>query len=188
MKIGIDIDDVVTESGKCVIEHAQKHEHLYCDNQEITSNLKDLIRGNLINDPMKKFVRAYVAQLWESVELKPNAVKTLSKIKSKGHQLIFITSRSSSMDANCEKITYEYFKKHKIPYDKIIFGVHDKKQTCLDEKIDIFIDDSVDFCNYILSSTDIDVYLFNSEINKDLPCDAKRIYSWPELEEIINAQ
>lgn len=186
MRIGIDIDDVVADTGKCAIEYAYKYEYLYCDNKGITSNLKDLMRGNYINDPMKKMVKAYAPEVWQNVKLKPNVIEMLNKLKSREHQLIFITTRGNSMGINAEKITCEYFEKHKIPYDKIIFGIYDKKQTCLDEKIDVFIDDSVDTCNDISNNTNIEVYLFDSEVNNDLQCDARRVYNWIELEKIIN--
>jgi len=185
MKIGIDIDDVVVETGQNTIEYARKYEHLFCENKEISNNLKDLMRGNFINEPTKKFVRAYAAESWQSVKLKPNAVEVLNELKSKHHQLIFITGRGSHMTPEAEKITYDYFKKHQVPYDKIIFNIYDKRQTLIDEKIDIFIDDSVDTCNAITENTNIKVYLFNSEINQDLPCNAQRIHNWTELEKLI---
>lgn len=186
MRIGIDIDDVIVDLSKFSIGYSYKYEHLFCDNHEITNNLKDLVRGNLINESMKKFVKTYSSEVWKNVEVKQNAIRVLNRLKSKGNQLIIITSRNNNMNSEAEKITYEYFKKNEIPYDKMLFGTHDKKQTCLDEKVKIFIDDSVDSCDDILSNTNITVYLFDSIINKNLKCDAKRVHNWLELEEIID--
>ena len=63
MRIAIDIDDVIVDTAKIGTEYSYKYEHLFCDNHEITNNIRDLVRGNLINEPMKKFVKTYFPEV-----------------------------------------------------------------------------------------------------------------------------
>ena len=184
MILGIDIDDVVTESSRLFTQYAHKYEHQFCNNHEITNNLKDLMRGKLTK-PMLALVKTYSSEVWLKLELKPNVVEVLERFKTKGFKLIFVTSRNNEMNPETENITNEYFNKQQIPYDKIIYGTHDKRQSCLAEGVNVFIDDSIDSCNEMLASTNIITYLFNSEINQDFACNAQRVNDWLELEKLI---
>jgi len=186
MRIGIDIDDVITDTETIAMEYVNKHEHEFCDNHEISTNLAFMFRGIIKNDAMKKFAEKYYRKIWQEVKLEENVKVVIDNLRAKGHQIVLITARRTDVIPEIEADTIEYLHKHNLQYDKMIFGTHNKKQSCLDENIDIFIDDSVDTCNDILKDTNITVYLFDSKTNSDLQCDAKRVYNWFELEEIIN--
>ena len=184
MKIGIDLDDVVVDTSKYAYRYLLP---LFRGNKEIMDNLKDFARGKLTNDNMFKVANKYAPKVWKKAKLKPDALEVLNRLKESGHELIYITARNNNINPEAETITYRYFNKHGLPYDKIIFGTYNKRKTCLDEKVDVFIDDSVDTCNDLDKHTSITVYLFDSIVNRKLPSNVQRVKSWYELETKINS-
>ena len=119
MKLGIDIDDVVVDTSKYAYRYLFP---LFRNNPEIMNNLKDIMKGKLTSDKMKQAADKYAPKIWKKAKVKPDAVKVLNSLKEQGYTLIYITARNKSINSEAEAITYEYFKKHNIPYDKIVFG------------------------------------------------------------------
>jgi len=182
MKLGIDIDDVVVDTSSHVSKYFLP---LFRNNPDIMNNIKDIVRGKVTNPTVQQAVKKHAAKVWRKAKVKPDAVRVLNNLKANGFELIYITARNNDLNSEAEVVTYEYFKNHNIPYDKIIFGTYDKVESCIEAGIDIFIDDSVDTCNNLLKQTDIKVYLFNSNINQNLECFAPRVNNWLELEQKI---
>ena len=69
--------------------------------------------------------------------------------------------------------------KHKIPYDKLIVNAKEKAPICLEEKIDLFIDDSIHNCIEV-ANKNIPVLLFDASFNKKCTL-FKRVFSWKEI-------
>ena len=68
-------------------------------------------------------------------------------------------------------------------YDKLIC-TKDKRNACIDENIDIFIDDSMRNVNNVKDVVK-DVYLFTSPYNKKFYVSFKRIDNWIQLYELL---
>lgn len=80
--------------------------------------------------------------------------------------------------------TTKQLEKLGIKYDKLVCSF-DKKQACIDEKIDIFIDDIIDNLKQVESVTE-KVLLFNSMVNKSQNTSFQRVNSWKEIYEYIS--
>ena len=94
-------------------------------------------------------------------------IQELNKLKEEGHKIILITARWNSDYANSEKISEKWLEKHGIQYDKMFIGLENKAPKALEEKIDLFIDDSIR--NYKeVSSVGIKSLLFKSKIENFL--------------------
>lgn len=79
-----------------------------------------------------------------------------------------------------EKNTKEWLRKNNIYYDKIIFSPEDKLDICINNNIDIMIEDKTDNINKI--STKIPVICFNAGYNEI--CKGKniyRVYTWYDI-------
>lgn len=71
--------------------------------------------------------------------------------------------------------------KNNIKYHKLITECSDKLSVCLENKIDLFIDDKIETC-LELNSGKINTFLMNTPFNN--PLDEKnivRVFSWIDL-------
>ena len=79
-----------------------------------------------------------------------------------------------------KKIVLNWLKRNKIEYDKIIFSPEDKLDICLENNIDVMIEDKPANINKI--SGKIPVICFHAGYNKN--CDGGNIircYSWYDI-------
>ena len=124
----------------------------------------------------------YYKNVLEDCKPLPNSPEIINKLKEEGNDIYFISARLTSiLDCNAEELTIDNFKKHNIPYDKLIIGAYNKLDYCKDNNIDVFIDDSIEVLEE-LSKNGIKCYLMTSRINEFVDNgNIKRVYSWQEL-------
>lgn len=137
MRLGIDIDDTITNTKKYVIDLKKK---VFPDILDPTALLP--------KDVFMEFINKYDDEIHQNVTLKEDVCDVLNWLKEKGHELYFITARGN-YSTNSEKDTITYFQKYAIPYDKIIFNVQNKGKVAYENGIDIFIDDKEEMCNSV---------------------------------------
>lgn len=131
MRIGIDIDDTITDTHACInkfksIEFPER-------------NPEERLPENLFIP----FIDKYRKVAFNEVKLKEGAVEALKEIKSLGHEIIIITSRPKEG----EEITKKYFQKNNLPYDDMYIDVNDKGKLASQINIDLFIDDHLFICD-----------------------------------------
>lgn len=82
--------------------------------------------------------------------------------------------------------TVNWLDKHQINYDTLtLLGQHDKRQACLNTRVDLFIEDNKKNAVQI-SSCGIPVYLFNATYNQgELSHNIHRVFSWTDILEAI---
>lgn len=181
MRIGIDIDDVITNTSDLFKEYVYKYGSSFFGPNEIEENLKHIMRGNLVTDKIKQFVLKYAEEIVKNVTLKDDVVEVIARLKDKGHEIFLITTRGSKVFDGAEDITRKYLDKHKVPYNDIIFNAYNKYGEILENKIEVMIDDSVEICEN-LSSMGIKAYLFTSSVNIEQEPLVPRIANWLDLE------
>jgi uncharacterized HAD superfamily protein len=180
MRIGLDIDDTITESSELQIEYAKKHFHV--DDVDIVRKmLSGEVKGELFN-----FYNINLGNMVANYHLKANAKEVIARLRNSGHKVIIITARGyTEFSDNIAKITEDYFNKHGIKLDKIVFNKLSKKEACLENKIDIMIDDSIGVLDSV-KTAGIKTLLFNSVSNKGIKTNIDRVDNWLELENYIN--
>ena len=72
-----------------------------------------------------------------------------------------------------------------INFHKLLTSQQDKAQACLNEKIDLMIDDSIDTCESVKASG-VRTLVFTSDLNKDKETTCDRVGSWVELYNYIH--
>ena len=70
-----------------------------------------------------------------------------------------------------------YYKENKIYYDEIVFDVKDKRKYCKDNNINIMIEDDPINLRKLLSNTNILVFDYPYNRNKEF-FNLTRVYSW----------
>lgn len=169
MRIGIDIDDTICSTFDFILPYCCKYYGIdYNEAKEKGYSLEYLINNYGYYD----FAKKYYGKIIPYVPLKKDVVKYLNKIKKRGHQIIFITARSSRGYDNPYQLTYDYLVKNKVPFDELITDVLEKDKACVDESIDIYLDNDINNCRKT-KAIGINTYLNiseNSQKNKEFKC------------------
>jgi len=146
MIIGIDIDDTLTELGDIQLKTVQR----YLKEENLHFNVINP-RARLITELLDwsleecgKFWFKHGESMFEESVPKPNAVEVIRKLKFEGHTIIIVTARSNDYFKDAYKFSYDWLVKNNIAFDKLFVGHWDKTQTCLDNSVELFIDDAPD--------------------------------------------
>ena len=68
-----------------------------------------------------------------------------------------------------------------IPYDKLIINASDKLKFCMENGIEIFIEDSYDTCKQ-LEENGIKTYLMTTKMNQNIDAgEIERVKDWNEI-------
>ena len=189
MKIGIDIDGVLTDIEKWQLDYGSK---FYYENYNRgIINPKGYETNEIFDSDIKcddLFWIKYFKEYSINVEVRTFASEVISKLIQDGYEIYIITARGSflthsinvmSIEEN-QQIVKEWLKNNNIKYDKIIFSPEDKLDICTKNNIDIMIEDKVDNINKI--STKLPVICFNAGYNEE--CKGKnifRVYTWYDI-------
>lgn len=149
MKIGIDIDDTLTNTREIIskkwLEYILKR-----PNDNYNKNLPQNI--NEFGDPyINDFWDEYREELSFNSSYKMDAATTIEKLKNDNHQLCIITSRPEEKYTNLNQRILNELKKNNIQITEIYTGIIDKGLFCLENNIDILIDDSIKHCQRTIS-------------------------------------
>lgn len=183
MNIGIDIDDTIVNTYETLLKlismkYQLDFNKLISKKLEYDDIYKSLDNFNNVN-------RDLFSILIKSVKLKKEVKKIFNKLKKDGHKIIFITSRNYDEYINPYKQTYEYLIKNKIPFDKLIVNSSRKDKICLEENIDIFIDDNTKHCRDV-TNAGIKTLQFEALFNERTK-EFTKVGSWDQVYEIINS-
>ena len=178
MKIGIDIDDTLTNTKDIQLLYWQEY---------VTNHPKKGYDTNLpttINDFGDEYVQTFWDTYREELSFNPsfkvNAAKIITKLRKEGHIICIVTSRPDEKYQNLHQRLKEWFAENNIPIDIIYTNIRDKGSFCKDNNIDLFIDDDL---KHIIkaNSYNIKTILFNQN-NK---YDGLQSTNWLELYKII---
>jgi uncharacterized HAD superfamily protein len=180
VNIGLDIDDTMTNSSDLIIEYAKK----YFESDDINL-INNILNSKEIEGKLLDFYREYLPEMMRIYDLKDNVKEVIDRLRSKGNKIIIITARGYTIEAGLIEITKEYFEKHQIVVDEMVFQAIEKTEACIKNNIDIMIDDSISVLEK-LKETNTNTLLFDSANNKDYKTNIDRVNNWLELEEYLN--
>lgn len=187
MKIGVDIDGVLTNTEEYKLNLASKYNYL--------NKLADMKEPNTIDLPTifswdKKqkddFWDTYLEYFYSNNPIKVFAAEVIQQLKQKGCEIIIITKKTSFYFYDQKKtekyqdIIKNWLRKNNILYDEIIFTNESKEKICQNKKIDIMIDDEEH--NIIPISKSIPVICFDAYYNKEIKGpNIIRCYTWYDI-------
>ena len=121
----------------------------------------------------------------ENVKPKENAVEIINKIKENGNKIVLITARIDDEIVDARAITEKWLEVNKINYNKLIINSHNKLEIAKEEKIDIFVDDSIRNCEMV-SSGNIKTYMMLTKNNEYYENEnIEKITCWNEFYENV---
>lgn len=182
MRIGIDIDDTVTNTWNDLIPYYSLWFNIPENDLKKSKPYYDPIKYLYTLDEFYEEVLPLYEGIVPYVSLRKNAKMVINKLHNLGHKIIFISARGKGY-IDSYSLTKDYLDKNGIYYDKIIVGIEDKGKVCLDEKIDLFIDDSYKHCKEVYD-VGIDVLMADNYFNKEYN-EFKRIDDWIQVYDYI---
>ena len=194
MKIGIDIDGVLTDVERWQLDYGSKFYYERYQKEIVDFEGYDTNQIFNVDDKLdKEFWREYFKEYSLNVEARKFANEVIDKLKQDRHQIYIITARGSFLSHSADVMSIEenhqivlnWLKNNHINYDKIIFSPEDKLDICKENNIDLMIEDKVDNINKI--SKIIPVICFHAGYNKDCKnSNIIRCYSWYDIYSKIN--
>jgi len=193
MRIGIDIDDTTLVTVKSMIKYADKFDVEDLGRTGTNGNL-GLIKNRYYlkvlygwdDDTKFAFFNKYYKQVLEECYPMENAQEVIQKLKNLGNEIYFITARLTNIK-NCDvlKISKNTFYKYNIPYDYLIVNAKDKLKYALENKIDLFIEDSYETCQELMNHG-IKCILMTTKMNENIVDNSlTRVNNWNEVYKVI---
>lgn len=180
MRIGIDIDDVITNTSEIIEEFVDKSSN----KDKLKMHMKDIMKGTPKDPEVIKFCMDIYLKVFKKVKVKDNAEKVIIDLLDDGHEVYLITARGDRVEffKGSEELTKMFLDNNDIRYTRIIFNAIDKASLCLNNKIDVLIDDSVEHCEDV-EKVGVKSILFTSNVNKNIATTIERVDNWQELKE-----
>ena len=182
MIIGLDVDDVIFDTSKAVLEILGDIE-----DEELKKHKLDIMRGDASTPVVAKFLQKYLIVAVKEGKPKPGAAKVIHKLREEGNKIILITARGEKNFSGTAAENEKALRKAGIEYDKIIYDSADKVDACRENGVEIFVDDSPKNCVEVNRELSIPVIGFESDITREGLREAgvPGVDNWEELEERI---
>lgn len=185
MRIGVDIDGVLTDEHRFIIDYGTK----FLNDEGIEYTLHDDIYDNrkifeINKSQYDAFWRKYLVYYSENILIRPFASEVIKKLKQENNEVYIITSRSFTTYENeyrqqMQNIVKNWLEKNNVVYDEIIFSTN-KADICKKMNIDVMIEDKPE--NILSISKVIPVICYDHPYNKGLfDGNIIRSYSWYDI-------
>ena len=186
MNIGIDIDNVISN-----FDEVLKKEFLIHDkelrNTGIINAKAYMTKGmfDWTDDEIWTFYLENIGKITPNLDVIEGAKEYIEKLKNDGHTIVIITGRDNGEYKDPYTMTKKWLKEKGIVYDKLIFtngyknGKQGKAEKCLENDIDVMIDDSKRMCKDI-KDNGIRALLMDTPYNRDTN-EFERVNSWKEI-------
>ena len=149
MRIGLDIDNVISTFNDDLLEEFLKHNKELGYSDEINENADYITKGmfNWKDEEIKVFYKDTIERIVSKLNVKSGAKEYIDKLKEEGHLIYTITGRNNEDLLDPYNTPKKWLDGNLIYYDKLIltkYDKHEKSRKCIENNIDIMIDDSSD--------------------------------------------
>ena len=134
-KIGIDIDDTITDSSSLVKEYVEKYDEYYSDCQILKNRMQDIMRGFFNHEAIVKFYLDHGREISRNVKVRPDAKEMIEnsldagatsitvEIENGGITLFRITDNGFGMAKDDMVIAFERHATSKIRKSEDLFDL-----------------------------------------------------------------
>ena len=188
MRIGIDIDNVISNFNEELLKEYLLHDKELRNTGIINKNADYIRRGmfDWTEEEEKSFYRNNIERIAKNLKVIEGAKKYIDKLKEDGHSIYIITGRDNGEYSDPYKMTKEWLDNNLIYYDKLIltnaYNKEEKAINCLENNIDIMIDDSVGNSKCCIEKK-ITTLLMDTPYNRQ--ADMLRVCNWKEFYEFV---
>lgn len=190
MRVGIDIDGVITDIGRYILDYGTK----FCCESGIKFELHpeeydEWKMLEITEEQAEKFWNKYLTYYATKGKPRKCVSEVIQRLKEQGHEIYIITARNEEglppeTYGTMQLMVKEWLAENDIIYDKLIFTNGSKLPYCLENNIDIMIEDSP--YNLRDIATKVPVLCFDNSYNRDVnEKNITRVYSWYDILEKI---
>ncbi len=185
MIIGIDMDDTICSTNERILVEADKYDKEVLGGSGVKD--KDAYEFTEMmgweKDMKGKFFGDRLEYIMDNAEIKEGAKEVINKLHEDGAKIIIISFRKGKYITDPYMLTKNWLDRHGIHYDKIYVDTGSKVDECVENEVNLFIDDKESHCEDV-SGAGIDVLLFTNQYNHD-ENRFKRVDSWYDVEKYI---
>lgn len=188
MRIGIDIDNVISNFDEMLLETYLIHDKELRNTGIINPNAKYIRTGmfDWSNEEELSFYRDNIECIAKKLKVKEKAKEYIDRLHNDGHLIYIITGRDNGEYSEPYNMTKKWLDENNIYYDNLIltdaYDMHAKSLECLKNDIDIMIDDSVRICSDLITSG-ITTILMDTPYNRKI--NIRRVKNWEEFYEVV---
>lgn len=192
MRIGIDIDNVISNFNDGLLKEYLEHDKELRNTGIINENA-DYIRHDMFDwskEEEIEFYKTNIERITNNLKIINNADTFINKLLEDGNEIYIISGRDNGEYKDPYDMTKKWLAKNNILYTKLIltnaYDSHAKTVECLNNKIDIMIDDSRRIC-VDLKENGINVLMMNTRFNQN-NLDIEKVSSWKEIYSKISSK
>ena len=186
MNIGIDMDGVLTDITKFIIDYGTKFKYDNNIHTKICETEYDECKAlGLTDEQAEKFWNTYLTYYSRKDPIREFATEVIKTLQNQGHKIFIITARNEDglpkeTYGTMKEMVKNWLREHNIKYDGLEFTVGSKLPYCIKNDIDVVIEDSP--FNILDISSKIPVLCFDNPYNKTLNGqNITRVYSWYDI-------
>ena len=190
MRIGIDIDNVISNFNEMLLETYLMHDKELRNTGIINPNAKYIRTGmfDWSNEEELSIYKDNIEGIAKKLKVKEKAKEYIDRLHNDGHLIYIITGRDNGEYSEPYNMTKKWLDENNIYYDNLIltdaYDIHAKSLECLKNDIDIMIDDSVRICSDLITSG-ITTILMDTPYNRKI--NIKRVKNWEEFYEFVSS-
>jgi uncharacterized HAD superfamily protein len=190
VRIGIDIDNVISNFNEMLLETYLIHDKELRNTGIINPNAKYIRTGmfDWSNEEELSFYKDNIEGIAKKLKAKEKAKEYIDRLHNDGHLIYIITGRDNGEYSEPYNMTKKWLDENNIYYDNLIltdaYDIHAKSLECLKNDIDIMIDDSVRICSDLITSG-ITTILMDTPYNRKI--NIKRVKNWEEFYEFVSS-
>ena len=182
MRIGIDIDNCISNFNDVLLEEYLKHDKELRNIGIINEKADYITRGmfDWSKEENDEFYYSNIERIAKSLKPLRNCKKIIDKLKEDGNEIYIISARDNGEYTNPWEMTKEWLEKYEIYYDKLILTDKYKKgPICKENIIDIMIEDTIKNCEDI-EQNGVKCLLMNTRYNEKEKR-FERVNNWKEI-------
>ncbi|MBQ9854044.1 MAG: nucleoside hydrolase [Bacilli bacterium] len=191
MRIGIDIDNVISNFNEELLKEYLNYDKQLRNTGIVNKNAEYIRRGmfDWTEDEEISFYRNHIERIAKSLKVKDGAKEYIDKLIADGHIVYIITGRDNGEYSDPYNMTKKWLDENFIKYHNLILtnayknDKHGKTEKCLENNIDVMIDDSVNICRDCIENN-VTTLLMDTPYNGQ--ADMPRVHNWEEIYEFIS--
>ncbi len=188
MKIGIDIDNVISNFNDVLLKEFLSHDK-ELRNTGIIDEKNYITRGmfDWSKEELNDFYSKNIERIANNLSVIDKAPEYIKKLRDNGYEIYIVSGRDNGEYSDPYKMTIDWLEKYNIEYDNLIltnaYNLEEKANICLDNNISILIDDSERIC-LATDKSGIKTLLMDTPYNRN-ENSLTRVHNWQEIYEFI---
>ena len=187
MNIGIDIDNVISNFNEVLLSEYLIHDKELREKGIINKNAEYIRKGMFDWSEIEEenFYKENIERIARKLDLIEGAKEYINKLHEDGNTIYIITGRDNGEYLEPYTMTKKWLDSHNIYYDNLIltnaYNKHEKSEKCIENNIDVIIDDSVSICRDCINNGILLMDTPYNKYEKSIP----KVYNWKEIFEYI---